>query len=70
MYAGFENDCSAEVRELINEYGESSVWVFGMLIDGYPVTFHYEKTDSQKLSDYLLTRKIRKWRELYTLPKH
>jgi hypothetical protein len=63
MYAGFADDCSAEVRELINEYGESNVWVFGMLIDGYPVTFHYEKTDSQKLSTFLLNRKIRKCRE-------
>ena len=63
MYAGFANDCSAEVRELITEYGELNVWVFGMLIDGYPPTFHYEKTDSQKLSTFLLNRKIRKWRE-------
>jgi len=63
MYAGFANDCSVEVRELITEYGELNVWVFGMLIDGYPPTLHYEKTDSQKLSTFLLNRKIRKWRE-------
>ena len=63
MYAGFADDCSAEVRELINEYGELNVWVFGMLVDGYPPTFHYEKTDSQKLLTFLLNRKIRKWRE-------
>ena len=63
MYAGFANDCCSEVRELITEYGETNVWFFGMLIDGYPPTFHYEKTDSQTLSTFLLNRKIRKWRE-------
>ena len=66
IYAGFEADCCDEARKLIEEFGREIVWNMGMLICGYPITWHIEEMDSRRLPDFLKRNfgVIKKWLEL------
>lgn len=60
-YAGWAHDCCPEARELVRIYGPEPVWVFHMLITGYPITLEIDSVSSLRFKRFLKNWSEEKW---------
>jgi hypothetical protein len=62
MYAGWLDDCCDEARDLVQRYGAEPVWMFSLLVTGYPITFDLDSLANGKLTRFLKVWSELKWR--------
>lgn len=52
-YAGWLHDCCDEARELVRIYGPEPVWIFHLLVVGYPITWDTSTVISLRFKRFL-----------------